>query len=70
MRFCIQYKVYFIPLSMEYNIVQMTATASSHETINLLKKKFGESIITRKEPVNWPPRTCDLTPLEFFYGVM
>ena len=43
---------------------------TANETINLLKKKFGESIISRNGPVNWPPRSCDLTPLDFFYGVM
>ena len=43
---------------------------TANETINLLKEKFGESIISRNGPVNWPPRSCDLTPLDFFYGVM
>ena len=43
---------------------------TTNETINLLKEKFGESIISRNGPVNWPPRSCDLTPLDFFYGVM
>ncbi|GFW80994.1 uncharacterized protein TNCV_4803621 [Trichonephila clavipes] len=27
---------------------------------------FGDSIISRFEPVNWPPRSCDLTPLDYF----
>ncbi len=43
--------------------------ASSHtarKTINLLKKKFGESIISKNGPVNWPPRSCDITPLDYF----
>lgn len=39
---------------------------TAKETINLLKEKFGESIISRNGPVNWPPRSCDLTPLDFF----
>ena len=43
---------------------------TANETINLLQEKFGESIISRNGPVNWPPRSCDLTPLDFFYGVM
>ena len=43
---------------------------TANETINLLKEKFGESIISRNGPVNWPPRSCDLTPLDFFYGVI
>ena len=36
------------------------------ETIDLLKQKFGESIFSRNGPVNWPPRSCDLTPLDYF----
>ena len=36
------------------------------ETINLLKTKFGNAIISKNGPVNWPPRSCDLTPLDFF----
>ena len=43
---------------------------TANETINLLKEKFGESIISRNGPVNWPPRPCDLTQLDCFYGVM
>ncbi|CAF1040561.1 unnamed protein product [Didymodactylos carnosus] len=39
---------------------------TANATINLLKEKFGESIISRKGPVNWLPRSCDLTPLDFF----
>ena len=38
---------------------------TANETMNLLKK-FGESIISRNGPVNWPPRSCDVTPLDFF----
>ena len=39
---------------------------TANETINLLKEKFGESIISRNGPVNWAPRSCDLTPLDIF----
>ena len=35
-------------------------------TIDLLKGKFGERVISRNGPVEWPPRSCDLTPLDFF----
>lgn len=35
-------------------------------TIELLKRKFKDSIISRNGPVNWPPRSCDLTPLDYF----
>ena len=35
-------------------------------TMDLLKGKFGERVISRNGPVEWPPRSCDLTPLDFF----
>ena len=35
-------------------------------TIDSLKGKFGEPVISRNGPVEWPPRSCDLTPLDFF----
>ena len=43
--------------------------ATSHTarvTIDLLKGKFGERVISRNGPVEWPPHSCDLTPLDFF----
>ncbi|GFS63377.1 putative DD41D transposase [Trichonephila clavipes] len=39
---------------------------TARATINLLKDKFGDRIISRFGPVNWPPRSCDLTPLDNF----
>ncbi|GFT20119.1 DUF4817 domain-containing protein [Trichonephila clavipes] len=35
-------------------------------TIDLLKYTFGDRLISRFGPVNWPPRSCDLTPLDYF----
>ncbi|GFV20180.1 transposase [Trichonephila clavipes] len=35
-------------------------------TIDLLKDMFGDHLISRFGPVNWPPRSCDLTPLDYF----
>ncbi|GFW48867.1 DUF4817 domain-containing protein [Trichonephila clavipes] len=35
-------------------------------TIDLLKDTFSESLISRFGPVNWRPRSCDLTPLDYF----
>ncbi|GFT00902.1 putative mariner transposase [Trichonephila clavipes] len=34
--------------------------------IDLLKDKFGDRLISRFGSVNWPPRSCDLTPLDYF----
>ncbi|GFW63855.1 DUF4817 domain-containing protein [Trichonephila clavipes] len=39
---------------------------SSSATIDLLKDTFGDRLISRFGPVNWPPRSCDLTPLDYF----
>ncbi|GFX48130.1 transposable element Tc3 transposase [Trichonephila clavipes] len=35
-------------------------------TIDLLKDTFGDRLISRFGPVNWHPRSCDLTPLDYF----
>ncbi|GFV82228.1 putative transposable element [Trichonephila clavipes] len=35
-------------------------------TIGLLKDTFDDRLISRFGPVNWPPRSCDLTPLDYF----
>ena len=43
---------------------------TANETINLLKKTFGERIISRRGPVAWPPKSCDLTPLDYFLCAM
>ncbi|GFU46076.1 hypothetical protein TNCV_2309171 [Trichonephila clavipes] len=34
--------------------------------IDLLKDTFGDRLISRFGPVNWPTRSCDLTPLRLF----
>ncbi|GFV01129.1 hypothetical protein TNCV_1010501 [Trichonephila clavipes] len=34
--------------------------------MDLLKDTFGNRLISRFGPVNWPPRSCDLTPLDYF----
>ncbi|GFU35878.1 transposable element Tc3 transposase [Trichonephila clavipes] len=39
---------------------------SSCATIDLLKDTLGDRLISRFGPVSWPPRSCDLTPLEYF----
>ncbi|GFX74752.1 CCHC-type domain-containing protein [Trichonephila clavipes] len=38
----------------------------ARDTIDLLKDTFGDRLISRFGPVNWPPRSCDLTPLDYF----
>ena len=35
-------------------------------TIDLLRSIFGNRIISRNGDVTWPPRSCDLTPLDYY----
>ncbi|GFY10612.1 putative DD41D transposase [Trichonephila clavipes] len=39
---------------------------TARATIDLLKDTLGDRLISRFGPVNWPPRSCDLTPLVYF----
>ncbi|GFY12330.1 transposable element Tcb2 transposase [Trichonephila clavipes] len=53
--------------SMELWFQQDGATChTAHSIIDLLKDTFGDRLISRFGPVNWPPRSCDLTPLDYF----
>ncbi|GFV86083.1 putative transposable element [Trichonephila clavipes] len=44
----------------------LKVTVNARSTIDLLKDTFGDRLISRFGPVNWPPRSCDLTPLDYF----
>ncbi|GFU41592.1 uncharacterized protein TNCV_2793001 [Trichonephila clavipes] len=39
---------------------------TARATIDLFKDALGDRLISRFGPVNWPPRSCDLTPLGYF----
>ena len=39
---------------------------TSHESMDLLREHLGEQIISGNGPVDWPPRSCDITLLDFF----
>ncbi|GFY26021.1 transposable element Tc3 transposase [Trichonephila clavipes] len=39
---------------------------TARATINLLKDTFDDRLISRSGPVNWSPRSCNLTPLDYF----
>ncbi|GFX28880.1 MULE domain-containing protein [Trichonephila clavipes] len=47
-------------------------SSSTHETYLIQENNtncsytFGDRLISRFGPVNWPPRSCDLTPLDYF----
>ncbi|GFY02406.1 uncharacterized protein TNCV_3502871 [Trichonephila clavipes] len=53
--------------SMELWFQQDGATChTARAPIDLLKDTFGDRLISRFGPVNWPPRSCNLTPLDYF----
>ncbi|GFT02125.1 transposable element Tc3 transposase [Trichonephila clavipes] len=55
------------PSVMELWFQQDGATChTARATIDLLKDTFGDRLISRFGSVNWPPRSCDLTPLDYF----
>ncbi|GFV04593.1 putative DD41D transposase [Trichonephila clavipes] len=39
---------------------------TARATIDLMKDTFGDRLISLFGPVNWPPRSCGLTPLDYF----
>lgn len=39
---------------------------TSRETIDLLRTKFRNRIISRFGDIHWPARSCDLSPLDYF----
>ncbi|GFX80958.1 uncharacterized protein TNCV_1909511 [Trichonephila clavipes] len=39
---------------------------TARATIDLLKDTFGDRLLSPFGPVNWPPKSCDLTPLDYF----
>ncbi|GFW19177.1 transposable element Tc3 transposase [Trichonephila clavipes] len=39
---------------------------TARTTIDLLKDTLGDRLISRFGPVNWPSRSCDFTPLDYF----
>ncbi|GFW33849.1 putative DD41D transposase [Trichonephila clavipes] len=64
--------IFFIPELNNHDIQELWFQqdgATSHiarATIDLLKDTFGDRLISRFGPVNWPPRSSDLTPLDYF----
>ncbi|XP_055307310.1 uncharacterized protein LOC129571528, partial [Sitodiplosis mosellana] len=36
------------------------------ETLAVIEERFPNRIISQKAEVGWPPRSCDLTPLDYF----
>ncbi|GFV08664.1 putative DD41D transposase [Trichonephila clavipes] len=63
---------FFIPELNNHDVQELwfqqdcTTCHTARATINLLKDTLGDRLISRFGPVNWPPRSCDLTPLDYF----
>ncbi|GFX13332.1 putative DD41D transposase [Trichonephila clavipes] len=63
---------FFIPELSNHDVQELwfqqdgATCHTAHATIDLLKDTFGDRLISRFGPVNWPPRSCDLTPLYYF----
>ncbi|GFY30874.1 hypothetical protein TNCV_3120341 [Trichonephila clavipes] len=56
---------FFIPELNNHDVQELwfqqdSATChTARATIDLLKDTFGDHLISRFGPVNWPPRSCD-----------
>ncbi|GFX24552.1 putative DD41D transposase [Trichonephila clavipes] len=59
--------LYWLEESLELWFQQDGTTChTARATIDLLKNTFGDRLISRFGPVNWPLRSCDLTLLDYF----
>ncbi|GFU92637.1 uncharacterized protein TNCV_4795651 [Trichonephila clavipes] len=63
---CCNYKKLIKSISRCLKVVVDTKRYPTRATIDLLKDTFGDRLISRFGPVNWLPRSCDLTPLDYF----
>ncbi|GFT42427.1 DUF4817 domain-containing protein [Trichonephila clavipes] len=63
---------FFIPELNNHDVQELwfqqdgATCPTARATINLLKDTFGDRLISRFGPVNCPPRSCDLTTLDYF----
>ncbi|GFV67631.1 DUF4817 domain-containing protein [Trichonephila clavipes] len=64
--------IFFIPELNNHDLQELwfrqdgATCHTARATIDLLKDTFRHHLISRFGPVNWPPRSCDLTPLDLF----
>ncbi|GFV27114.1 uncharacterized protein TNCV_4853511 [Trichonephila clavipes] len=64
---------FFIPELNNYDVQELwfqqdgATCHTARATIDLLKDTFGDRLISRFGPVNWPLRSCDSTPLDYFF---
>lgn len=63
---------FLLPKMEELNLVDMwfqqdgATCHTARDSMAILRENFGEQFISRNGPVSWPPRSCDLTPLDYF----
>ncbi|GFT75460.1 uncharacterized protein TNCV_4832751 [Trichonephila clavipes] len=63
---------FFIPELNNHDVQELwsqedgATCQTARATIDLLKDTFGDRLISRFGPVNWPPKSCDLKPLDYF----
>ncbi|GFX30805.1 putative DD41D transposase [Trichonephila clavipes] len=59
---------FFIPELNNHDVQELwfQRDGETCHTARVLKDTFGDRLISRFGPVNWPPRSCDLTPLDYF----
>ena len=60
-----------LPLNQMIRTIWQHDGARYHNNVNvttLLNQNFNEWI-GRHGPITWPPRSPDLTPLDFFFGL-
>ncbi|GFW61064.1 histone-lysine N-methyltransferase SETMAR [Trichonephila clavipes] len=48
------------------SLVRTSSKTMKATTLQSMKDTFGDRLISRFVPVNWPPRSCDFTPLDYF----
>ena len=41
---------------------------TTRENVTFLRSKFPQRVISRNADCNWPPWSCELTPVDFFLG--
>lgn len=58
---------------MMVNILQPTVSATETSILTyiiiiiFLKKTFDDELMPQNVPAKWPPRSCHLTPLDYFH---
>lgn len=63
---------FFLPQLAELNLGDMWFHQSgvpyhtAREIMNMLENEFCEQLISRNGIMNWLPRSCDWTPLDYF----